>query len=390
MSIDDLPTPALLVDVDRLEASLRSMQARADAEGVALRPHIKTHKSLAVAGRQRALGCRGITCAKPSEAAVFVDGGFDDVRIAYPLVSENHFAAVAQLMERARVSFCVDTLDGARAASRFFARHGRQSAEVLLKVDCGYGRVGVAWDDPGAPDIAAAIAALPGLELTGILTHAGHAYNGPQGDESQRDALVRVAAEERDHMLELATRLRVAGVIADGRPFEISIGSTPTAVVFEGARRDDGLAVTEIRPGNYAFFDLTAVSLGACSLADCAFTVLATVISLRPGPDGGLRGAIDAGKKVLTSDQHAGAAGFGLLLADAQTMTPLAGATLPALSEEHGWLRLEPGVELAVGDRVRLVPNHSCVVASTQDRFHLVRGDDVIETCTVDARGRVT
>lgn len=389
MRITDLPTPALLVDLDRLEASLGAMQVRADAQGVALRPHIKTHKSLAIARRQRELGCRGITCAKPSEAAVFVDGGFGDVRIAYPLVAEHHFATVATLMERARISFCVDTLEGARAASRFFSAEGR-SAEVLLEVDCGYGRVGVEWDDPGVPSLAAEIAELPGLELRGILTHAGQAYHGPTGEESPRGALERVATEERDRMLDLAARLRAGGVVSDERRFEISVGSTPTAVVFENARRDGGLTVTEIRPGNYAFFDLTAVGLGACTLEDCALTVLSTVISVHRTSDGALRGAIDAGKKVLTSDQRIGSAGFGLLLDDAGAMTPLPGAELPALSEEHGWIRLAAGTGMEVGQRVRLVPNHSCVVASTQDRFYLVRGDEVVETCSVDARGRVT
>jgi len=387
-TIHDLPTPALLVDLDRLEANLRSMQDRADVQGVALRPHIKTHKSLAIARRQRDLGARGITCAKPSEAAVFVDGGFDDVRIAYPLASEHHFAAVGALAKRARISFCVDTLEGARAASRFFSRHG-EVAEVLLKVDCGYGRVGVLWDDPGAVALAAAIAELPGLRLAGILTHAGHAYHGASAGESARAALERVAGEERDRMLDVAGRLRAAGLGAEP-PFEISIGSTPTAVVFESIRSDDGLAVTEIRPGNYAFFDLTALGLGACSLEQCALTVLATVVSLHPAGGGGQRGALDAGKKVLTSDQPPGAVGFGLLLADAQGMLPLDDAELHGLSEEHGWLRLPAGRPMKVGDRLRLVPNHSCVVASTQDRLYLVRGEEVVEACSVDARGRVT
>lgn len=387
-TIHDLPTPALLVDLDRLEANLRSMQSRADEQGVALRPHIKTHKSLAIARRQRDLGARGITCAKPSEAAIFVDGGFDDVRIAYPLASEHHFATVGELAKRARISFCIDTLEAARVASHFFSRHG-ESIDVLLKVDCGYGRVGVPWDDPGATALAAATAELPGLHLVGILTHAGHAYHGASPGESARAALERVAAEERDRMLDVAGRLRDAGLVS-APPFEISIGSTPTAVVFESDRSDDGLAVTEIRPGNYAFFDLTAHGLGACSLEQCALTVLATVVSLHPAGGGGQRGAIDAGKKVLTSDRPLGAGGFGLLLADAQAMLPLDGAELPALSEEHGWLRLPAGARINVGDRVRLVPNHSCVVASTQDQLYLVRGEEVVETCRVDARGRVT
>lgn len=387
-TIHDLPTPALLVDLDRLEANLRSMQSRADEQGVALRPHIKTHKSLAIARRQRDLGARGITCAKPSEAAIFVDGGFDDVRIAYPLASEHHFATVGELAKRARISFCIDTLEGARAASHFFSRHG-ESIDVLLKVDCGYGRVGVPWDDLGATALAAATGELPGLHLVGILTHAGHAYHGASPGESARAALERVAAEERDRMLDLAGRLRAAGLVS-APSFEISIGSTPTAVVFESVRSDDGLAVTEIRPGNYAFFDLTARGLGACSLEQCALTVLATVVSLHAAGGGGQRGAIDAGKKVLTSDQPLGAGGFGLLLADAQAMLPLDDAELPALSEEHGWLRLPAAARMKVGDRVRLVPNHSCVVASTQDRLYLVRGEEVVETCRVDARGRVT
>ena len=191
MLLTDLDTPALLVERRRLDANLRRMQATAETHGVALRPHLKTHKSVALARLQRDLGARGVTVAKPEEAEVFAEAGFDDVRLAYCVVGEAKWARLHRLMARGvRVSFCVDTVEGARLASAFFERHGAV-AEVLIEVDTGHGRCGIVWDDPDASALAEAVRDLPGLKLVGLLTHGGQGYFGPDEGETPAAALVR-------------------------------------------------------------------------------------------------------------------------------------------------------------------------------------------------------
>lgn len=387
MKTADLSTPAILVDRGRLDANLRRMQERADREGVALRPHIKTHKSPRIASMQRELGARGITVATVGEAEVFAGAGFDDIRVAYPLVGdEKHARLLALLRDGIRISFLVDTEEGARMASRVYGDAGVE-VPVLVKVDVGYGRAGIRWDDPSLVELGETAAGLAGLELVGILTHAGHSYHGPGEGETEAEALRGYADLERDRMLEAASRFAGAGLAGSG--FEVSVGSTPTASVFEN-REEGGFSVTELRPGTYAFFDVTQAALGSCRLQDCAATVLATVVSRHGEDDGRIRLILDAGKKILTAEKRHGSKGHGVLLPPpGEGSEPIPGVELFALSEEHGWLRAEAGVDLRIGDRVRVVPNHVCVVINTQDEFHLVEGDEVVETVPVEARGRV-
>lgn len=386
MFIDDLPTPCVLIDKKRLDANLERMQARATANRVVLRPHTKTHKSAALARHQQGIGAQGITVAKPGEAEVFVAEGFGDVRLAYTVVGRDKHERLRALMDEARISFCVDTLEGAQAASAVYAEEGKQ-AEVLLEIDVGYGRCGVLWDDRELVSIARDIAALPGLKLTGILTHAGHSYHGPHEGETKADALRRVMAEERDRMLAVAVRLHDAGLAEPG-PFEISIGSTPSMTYFEN-REEAGFAITEIRPGNYVFYDAMQVTLGSCTIHDCALTVLTTVISKHRDAVGRDRLFLDAGKKVLTSDTGRFTDGYGVILYNPADMVPHPHAHITGLSEEHGWVQVRGGATFAVGDLVRVVPNHACVVVNTQDRLYVVDDDEMIRAWAVDARGQV-
>lgn len=387
--LDDLSTPALLVDAGRLQRNLSRMQANADANDVVLRPHTKTHKSVAIARRQVQEGAQGITVAKVGEAETFVEAGFDDVRIAYAVIGTEKHERITALMETVDVSFCVDTVDGAEAASAFYAARDL-TANVLMEVDVGHGRCGVPWDSDEGVDLARRVTELPGLHLAGLLTHAGQAYHGPESDdESPAEALRRVSAAERDRMLDLAVRLRAAGIPgAEPGKLEISIGSTPTMRYFEN-RTEGGFAITEIRPGNYVFYDAIQVGLGAAELGDCALTVLTTVISKRRDPSGTERLYCDAGKKVVTTDTGYDTDGYGTLLYNAAAMRPHPHAHLHRLSEEHAWVRVPGGATFGVGDRLRFVPNHACVTVNTQDTLHLVEEDEVLETLPVDARGKV-
>jgi len=364
------------------------MQDRAQAQQVSLRPHTKTHKSVRLAKLQTEAGCAGLTVAKIGEAEVYAEAGFADVRIANAVIGEDKLARVASLADRIRISFCVDTAEGAGAASRFFANLGL-IVEVMLEVDIGYGRCGVWWDDPESVEFARRVAELPGLRLAGILTHAGHSYNGPANGDSKEDALRRVMREERDRMLQFAVRLKEAGIegVRPGQ-FEISVGSTPSIRYFENTEYD-GFRITEIRPGNYVFNDAIQVDLGLATWDDCALTVRATVISSQRNSDGSERVFLDAGKKVFTSDRVKGTGLHGVLLYNPRVMEPLPHARLHGLSEEHGWVSVPGGATLAVGDRVRTVPAHACVVVNMLDEFHLVDGEEVLETWRVDGRGRV-
>lgn len=382
MLIENLATPCVLIERRRLRHNLEQMQAKATANRVALRPHVKTHKSTALAKRQRAQGAQGITVAKVAEAEAFVDAGFEDVRLAYTIVGRGKHERLQTLRDRARISFCVDTLEGAQAASAVYAA-ASNPAEVLLEVDAGYGRCGVLWNAASSVRLARKIAALPGLNLVGILTHAGHAYRGPADGESQAETLHRIATEERDRMLDFAGQLHEAG-LASPDTFEISIGSTPTMAVFENNSRH-GFSITEIRPGNYVFNDAIQVALGVATLHECALTVQATVVSKHRDSMGRERLFIDAGKKVFTTDTGYQTDGYGIILYNPSDMVPQPHARLTGLSEEHGWVSVLGGATFSVGDRVRIVPNHACVVAHTQNQLYVVDDDEVVDTFAVDA-----
>lgn len=387
MHFPTLSTPALLVEQSRLQDNLTAMQATADANDATLRPHVKTHKSVALARRQRERGAEGLTVATVKEAETFVDAGFEDVRVAYPITGRDKHERLQHLRDEATISFTVDTLAGAEQASAVYAE-ADDPVDVLMEVDVGHGRCGVhGSDDAAAVALARHVAALPGLRLAGLLTHAGQAYNGPTGNETEAEALRRVAQHERDRMLSVAAALAKAGGI-DVTPgdFEISVGSTPTMAAFANTERD-GFRVTEIRPGNYVMYDAMQVALGAASLNDCALTVLTTVVSTQTKPDGIQRVFLDAGKKVFTTDTGYGTNGHGVALADAAAMQPHPALHLNGLSEEHGWLRVSGDTAPAVGDRLRIVPNHACVTVATQGRLHVVDGKTVVEAWTVDARG---
>ena len=386
MVLESLATPAVLVEASRLRANLQRMQARATEQGVHLRPHTKTHKSVRLARMQEELGAHGLTVAKPSEAEVFVHDGFKDICIAYPVVGQDRYERILRLMETATISFCVDTLEGARMASAFFSRHA-QKAKVLIEVDTGYGRCGVRWDDPDSIAFAAEVARMPGLKLTGILTHAGQAYKPAAAGQSSKEALTKAAEAERDTMLTFANQLAEAGI--DGvQPgsFGISVGSTPSMRYFEN-KEQGGFKVTEIRPGNYLFNDAMQVSIGSATLKECALSVRTMVVSKHRNRSGSERLFLDAGRKVFTGDTGPGTDGFGVLLYNPRTMLPLPHARISGLSEEHGWVQVPGGSTLDIGNTVRVVPNHACVVVNGQDKIYLVDGNQVVEEIKVDARG---
>jgi D-serine deaminase-like pyridoxal phosphate-dependent protein len=360
-SLHDLSTPAVLVDLSAVERNVQRMAARAHQHGVRLRPHAKTHKTVAIARLQAGSGAAGLSVAKTSEAEIYADHGFDDLFVAYPVVGQDKGRRLLRLAERVRLAVGTDSVEGARTLAEVFAGASR-TLEVMLKVDVGYHRVGV--EPERALAVARQIAELPGVALRGIFTHAGHAYA-----QETREGVDAVAGQEGQTLARCAEALRAAGLAVD----EVSVGSTPTA------RQAMAVAgVTECRPGNYVFHDASQVALGTCQLEDCALTVAATVVSV---PAAG-RAVVDAGSKTLSSDQlRPRPGGHGLLLGHRSRLT--------SLSEEHGVITVEPGDSFRVGERVRILPNHACVVANLHDRLWAVRGETVEDELPVAARGRI-
>jgi D-serine deaminase-like pyridoxal phosphate-dependent protein len=354
-SIHDVPTPALLLDIDVLEGNLRRMSGRCKELGVRLRPHIKTHKCLEVGRAQRALGAGGITVSTLSEARVFAEAGFEDITWAFPVIP-GRLREAADLADRVRLGVVVDSTSAADALIGMGAQF-----RVWLKIDCGYGRVGV---DPTstAPRELAERVLEGGLELAGILSHSGNAYHARSPDE-----LARVAEVERRTMADLAARL-----VAEGVPVpDVSIGSTPSMSAYSTLQ-----GVTEVRPGNYALHDYTQVLLGSCRVSECAATVLTTVVSSSRE-----RGTsvVDAGGLAMSLDpgpEHMGRRSYGEILDKRAPGTLRRNARLTSLSQEHGIV----SHPLDVGTRIRVLPNHSCLTVACFDAFSVVRGDDVLDS----------
>ena len=366
MSLDAVDTPSVLIDKAKLERNLREMAQLSQQHGKRLRPHVKTHKTSEIAARQRDLGAAGLTVSKLAEAEAYADAGFDDLLVCYPLVGPLKLARLAALAQRVTVSTVVDNADAARALSTAMLRAGVR-LDVLLKLDVGMHRVGVV--DSEVDRLALAVAELDGLRLRGVCIHEGSVYAEPDPDRRRA-----VGRDQVQHLVRTAERLRGGGHQID----VVSCGATPSV-------RDvidiDGL--TEVRPGNYVFYDATQVALGVVGPERCALSVLTTVVS-RAGSD---RGIIDAGTKVLSLDR--GAHGLSLLVGYGKVIGR-EDVWIESLSEEHGWLRLVGDRPIPVGERLRILPNHACAVVNNFDRLTVVRDDAPIAEWTVMARGRVS
>ncbi|HEY3365770.1 MAG TPA: alanine racemase [Symbiobacteriaceae bacterium] len=364
MPLAQLNTPALLIDLKRVEANLARGITVANAAGVALRPHTKTHKSPYFARRQLMAGAHGLTVAKVSEAEVFAEAGFDDLFIANTIYGAEKARRVRRLAERVSLAVGVDHIEQVRAFSHAMERAGAPLA-VMIEVDTGARRGGV--DPQEAAALAGAVAGLPGLAVKGVYTYEGYTYSAPD-----RAALV---ATERQAQAVLIAAGQAVGEAAGVVPV-ISAGSTPG--LLSGAGYLPG--ITEIRPGTYIFLDAAQADL-AGGLEHCAATVLATVVS-RPRPD---RAILDAGSKALTSDVRAG----GVCKTTGHGLLPDFGLVIARLSEEHGVIE-GPGVErLAVGQKVRVVPNHICPVVNLFNEMVLIRDGLVVDVLPVAARGRL-
>jgi D-serine deaminase-like pyridoxal phosphate-dependent protein len=363
IDLDELETPALVVDLDRMQRNLDRAAEYARSHGIALRPHIKTHKSPVLAREQLERGAIGLTCATPHEAEVMSDV-CDDLLVMYPPVGAHRASRLAQLAGRVRLTVALDSDVAANDMSRAGVEAGT-TVNVLVELDAGMHRVGV-QSPQQAVALARRVAALPGLELAGIAFYPGH-VRGPVAEHaSQITELGRVVATVRDAFADA------------GLPLEtVSAGSTPTLW-----RTHEISGVTEMRPGTYIFNDRTTSEIGACEPDECALTILATVVSTAvPG-----QAVVDAGAKALGREPIRGGSdggdGFGCLQTDASVI-------VKSMSEEHGILDLSRSTwRPRVGERVRIVPNHVCIVVHLADVVYGVRDGAVVSSWPVAARGR--
>ncbi len=366
-SVATLDTPALLVDLDRLERNIARWQDAADAAGVRLRPHTKTHKSVAIAGLQRDAGAHGIAVAKASEAEIFASAGFEDIAIAYPVVGEAKWARVAELATTARITVNVDSAPAAEGLSAAAAAVGA-TVHVQIDLDSGFGRCGVPAEDAAAIEaLAARVTSLPGLVLDGVTTHRGLFFPGVE--DMTREAAGR---QEGEVVAAAAERLRSAGIPVA----EATAGGSLTG---GGVAQVPG--VTEVRAGTYVFNDLMQIALGAATREDLALTVLATVVSVT-GPD---TATIDCGSKTFAGDTGV-VGGAGLPLRGMAECVER-DAVVERMTEEHGLIRTFDG-PVEVGDRLTFVPVHACTCVNLADRLFAVRNGRIEHVWPVDARGR--
>lgn len=348
-----LDTPAVLIDIDVAKTNIARFQSYADAHGIRVRPHIKTHKLPMMAELQLAAGAVGITCQKVSEAEAMAAGSaaIRDVLITYNIVGEAKLRRLRTLAENVVLSVTADSkavVDGLSAA---FRDTGKPLA-VLVECDTGAHRCGVTSPEE-AEALALHIAKSPGLVFGGLMTYP----------------LAGGEVSVETFMTEAKTRIETHGIAVP----VITSGGTPTMM-----QAAEAPAATEYRPGTYIYNDRSLVSRGACGWDDCALTVLATVVSV-PSDN---RAIVDAGSKTLTSDLL-GLTGYGHVLGRDDI-------TIDQLSEEHGRLISTGPIGLKVGDRLRIVPNHACVVTNMVDTVVMMGGNrKKPEFWPVAARGKI-
>ena len=339
-----------------MAANLDRMAAYTSAHNLQLWPHTKTHKTPELAREQLQRGARGVTCATLREAETMAAVA-DDVLIAYPPVGAPKLKRLARLSEQKRVTVALDSLDVLAGLEASGARVG-----VLIEIDAGMHRVGVTKPEM-AVSIARRLVDSMNLDYSGVMFYPGHIR---EAVDAQDDVINQTSSR----LGEFIDALSAAGL----KPARVSGGSTPSAVNSHRMAH-----ITEIRPGTYIFNDRTTAAIGACAWTDCAYTIMATVVSTSVAG----QAVVDAGSKALSREDIRGAdaPGFGALLDRPEVF-------VKALSEEHGLLDItNTSWQPRVGERVRIVPNHVCVSVNLQPCLWLMRDSELIGNYPVAARG---
>lgn len=344
-TVHDLETPSVLIDLDRMEANIATMQARCDALGIQFRAHIKTHKIPAIARQQLDAGAVGIACQKVSEAEVFAAEGFHDIQLPYNILGERKTARLADLAIANKITVSADS-EAVIAGLQAAAADKDVTIRVMVDLETDAHRTGVTPDRVVA--LAQQVEAAPNLHFAGLLVYPSN----PTVRDDLQDAL---------------RRLHEAGIGVDS----VSGGGTGAALV-----ADQMPEVTELRVGTYLFNDWTSVKKGWATLDDCAMHVTTTVVS-RPTEN---RAILDAGSKTLSQEFDDG---YGYIV-------EYPNARIYKLNEEHGHVDLSACEHKPdVGEIVHVVPVHTCVVTNLHNQIYGVRGDEIEVVWPVAARGLV-
>ena len=365
--LQDLSTPAAIVDTARMHHNISRMQNRMDALGVAFRPHVKTSKCIPIAQMQANAGARGITVSTLKEAEQFYAAGFADILYAVGMAAPKLKQAAALMAKGCDLSIIADSMEAAQSIAAYGAAQG-VVFQVLIEVDTDDHRSGV---KPASDDLLAIGRALHagGQSLRGVMTHAGSSYA-----LHSELALQAMAEQERSLCVLAAGRLRAAGLPCP----VVSVGSTPTAL---SATQLAG--VTEVRAGVYVFFDLVMANVGVCSMDDVALSVLTTVIGHQTDKGWAI---VDAGWMAMSRDRGTQSQncdyGYGQVC-DAACQ-PLAGYTISSANQEHGIISQTGDTaphsiaqRLPVGTQLRILPNHACATGAQFPEYHAVSGDQV-------------
>jgi D-serine deaminase-like pyridoxal phosphate-dependent protein len=358
--VAEIETPAAVVDLDRVEANLRRLQTYADAHGISLWPHTKTHKSPEIGLRQLALGAGGLTVAKTGEAEVFREAGAPRILVHYPPFGADKWDRLAGLAGDVELTVAVDGLAAAEGLAAALGSRGT-SAELLVELDVGLHRTGQTTT-AGALALAQALEGLPSVEVAGISCYPGNCRGDAETIRS------RLAAAD-DFVRETRDAFAAAGIRSD----RISGGSTPTRYLTHTT------CTTELRSGTYALLDrVDGPSEPDGGLDACALWVEVTVVSDSvPGQI-----VIDAGSKTLTSDSHPDG-GHGVIVG-------WPGADLHTINEEHGYVDVAGLAERpTLGTHLRVIPNHACGCVNLHDGLLGVRDGVVEHVVRVAGRGLV-
>jgi D-serine deaminase-like pyridoxal phosphate-dependent protein len=364
MRKEELDTPALLVDIERLERNITRMASLVEETGVRLRPHVKAHKTVAISHKQIANGAIGIGVAKLGEAEIMALGGITDIMITTPLVGVSKIERLRRLAHQIKVSIVLDSLEVAKVISRMAQKDGLW-IETLVEIDTGLNRCGL---PPGVPAVnfVKQLIKLPNLLFGGFKTAELQVY-----DKRSRDAVEELEREVSNSLLQTAQELRRQSIDVPN----ICAGTTASA---ERTCRMEG--VTEIHPGSYVFNSLDGVVTGSATLDECAMTILATIIS-KPAPD---RAVIDAGFKTLSLVTVQGLPGYGYVKPYGDTVV------LERLYEEHGVLRFtEPHNAVRIGDLVEIIPCSCSAIPNLFDEMVVVQGNQVEAIWPIWARGKI-
>jgi len=361
MKLEEIETPSIVIDYERLVKNIEEMANFAKKFSKKLRPMIKTHKSIEIAKIQEKYGISGIQCAKLSEAQIFAEANFKDIFISSEIVDRVKLEKAKNLLKKVeKLILAVDSIEGVRAIGEVFKD---EKVYVRIEINSGHNRCGIKPQD--TLTLYREIEKYPNLIFDGVFTHGGHSYYAKSEEERKEASL-----KEAEEVLKAKRILNENGIKCEN----VSVGSTPS-VFFSG--RVDG--VTEIRPGNYVFYDYKQVKLQVTNFDSVSLFVISQVIS-KPELD---RFIIDAGSKVLSLDYvlDGDEKVYGYILEYPQ-------AKIYNLSEEHGWVKIEESSKIKIGEKITIIPVHACLVISNFNYFYFVKDNQVLGKYNIEARGK--